>query len=227
MPHLSEPRWTCRKGSDLTGKTGPYGLAARASGYPQQKSTAGWQWRPQKTTSHSTNGPPSDSPAHNPTPAPREHAPIRRDLTTCPPAHSPTASSGHYPDAAPMPQPTDSFTGAHATPEGRDRFNSGYLRRFIPLLVFADRGINLLQCQSGSALRIAASINSDTVSPCWMAAIFALRYTSTSSASDVFVRRGLVVFATSEAENVSDTGRMGAAARGRRLRLTGSDLPLT
>ena len=126
-----------------------------------------------------------------------------------------------------MPQPTDSFTGAHATPEGRDRFNSGYLRRFIPLLVFADRGINLLQCQSGSALRIAASINSDTVSPCWMAAIFALRYTSTSSASDVFVRRGLVVFATSEAENVSDTGRMGAAARGRRLRLTGSDLPLT
>ena len=45
-----------------------------------------------------------------------------------------------------------------------------------------------------------------------MAAIFALRYTSTSSASDVFVRRGLVVFATSEAENVSDTGRMGAIA---------------
>lgn len=60
-----------------------------------------------------------------------------------------------------------------------------------------------------------------------MAAIFALRYTSTSSASEVFVRRGLVAFAASDAENVSDTGRMGAADRGRRLRLTGSDLPLT
>lgn len=60
-----------------------------------------------------------------------------------------------------------------------------------------------------------------------MAAIFALLYSSTSRASDVFVRRGLGFLATSEAENVSETGRIGAAARGRRLRLTGSDLPLT
>ncbi len=107
-----------------------------------------------------------------------------------------------------------------------DLFGGRHHQRYIPRSVSADDGFYLWRNYSGSAFRIAASINSDTVSPCWMAAIFALRYTSTSSARDVFVRRGPAGRAASEAENVSETGRMGAAARGRKLRLTGSDLPL-